>query len=223
MFSWSYQVDIPEGKSFMTKAKKPLTSMVYDHVYASIINGEITCNDTLTESHLASRLEVSKAPVREALLMLCQKNLLRAIPRIGYRVVQISPAQLSKLMESRMVLEMAMLEKSWDSIGDAQIAQLTDIYHRQQEVEARSREVLNRWLCNIEFHLTLAGFSGNEYLQYALKNVLHTSAQAATQCFLGYRNEDENAEYHKQILQALTDRDLEAAKAALTGDIHALL
>lgn len=207
----------------MTKAKKPLTSKVYDFVYTAIINGQINCNDLLTESQLASQLEVSKAPVREALLMLCQRNILCAIPRIGYRVVQISPGQVAKLAESRMVLELSMLEMGWDSIGDEQIAQLSEVYRRQQAVEEQSSPVLNRWFSNIDFHVTLASFCGNECLLEALKTILHTCARAATQCFLGYRNEGEDTAYHEDILRALSARDFEAAKAALTSDIHELL
>ena len=207
----------------MTKAKKPVTSKVYDYLYTSIINGQINCNDLLTEAQLASQLEVSKAPVREALLMLCQGNILCAIPRIGYRVVQISPAQLNKLAEARMILELPMLEMSWPSIGEEQIAQLREVYRQQQEVEAQSQAVLNRWFSNIDFHMALAGFCGNEYLLDSLKTVLHTCARAATQCFLGYRKEGEETAYHEDILQALSDRNLEAAKAALTNDIHELL
>ena len=207
----------------MMKERKPVTSKVYDYVYSSIINAQITCNDLLTESQLASQLEVSKAPVREALLMLCQRNILQAIPRIGYRVVQISPAQVAKLTESRMVLELSMLEKSWPLIGEEQVAHLNDVYRRQQEAEAQPQDVLNRCLGNINFHMALAECCGNEYLLEALNNILHTCARAATQCFLGYRQEHENTEYHEDILRALYARDYEAARAALTSDIHELL
>lgn len=207
----------------MTSEKKPVTNRVYDHVYSSIINGQITCNDMLTEAQLAKQLEVSKAPVREALLMLCQKNILRAIPRTGYQVVQISPAQVAKLTESRMVLELAMLEKSWPSIDEEQIARLNDVYRRQQEVETHPQDVLNRWLSNIEFHMTLAGCCDNEYLLDALGNILHTCVRAATQCFLGYRQEHEDVDYHENILRALSARDYEAARTALKSDIHELL
>ena len=46
---------------------KPLTTKVYDSVYSAIINGEINANDLLSEAKLAEQLQVSKAPVREAL------------------------------------------------------------------------------------------------------------------------------------------------------------
>ena len=67
----------------MVQSSKPLTSMVYERVYSSIINGEITGNDILTESGLVSQFSVSKSPVREALILLCEEGVLKSIPRMG--------------------------------------------------------------------------------------------------------------------------------------------
>lgn len=207
----------------MAIEKKPVTRKVYDFVYDSIVNGQFTCNDLLTESNLATQLNVSKAPVREALLMLCQQNILQALPRVGYRVVQISPVQVNKLVETRMLLELYMLEKGWPTIGEAQIEHLLNVYRSQQKAESQKEAVLNRWRCNIEFHLALAGFCDNEYLLSALEDTLNTCARAATQCFLGYREARKEAKYHEDILAALEAHDYAAAKAALIGDIHELL
>lgn len=73
---------------------------------------EITGNDILTESALVKRLQVSKSPVREALILLCEENILIAIPRLGYKVVQITPGQMAKLIEARYALEPFMLKKA---------------------------------------------------------------------------------------------------------------
>jgi len=89
----------------LVKNTKPLTSMVYERLYGEIVNGTITSNDILTEAALVQKMEVSKSPVREALILLCEENVLQAIPRIGYRVIQITPSQMAKLIEARMALD----------------------------------------------------------------------------------------------------------------------
>ena len=43
----------------------------------------------LTERELVERFQVSKAPIREALLRLCNEEVLTSIPRCGYVVVRI--------------------------------------------------------------------------------------------------------------------------------------
>jgi DNA-binding GntR family transcriptional regulator len=65
------------------RKSKPLTAKVYDEVYSDIINGNYGAQDIITESALVQRFEVSKSPVREALLQLCNEDVLRVIPRLG--------------------------------------------------------------------------------------------------------------------------------------------
>ncbi|MBQ8973468.1 MAG: GntR family transcriptional regulator [Clostridia bacterium] len=207
----------------MAKEQKPVTRRVYDHIYASVINAEITCNDIITESQIAESLMVSKAPVREALIMLCAENILQSIPRLGYRVVQISPMQVKKLTEARMALEPFILEKSWNKIGEREALEMNAFLEWQRSGIAEHPSILERWSGNIDFHMKLASYCENEYLTDSLLRVLRTCVRAATQCFLGYRREKHEAVYHEVIVQALIDRDFVAAKSALVSDIEELL
>ena len=70
---------------------KPLTAKVYEAVYSDIINGSIKPGDIITEGLLIKQFGVSKSPVREALIALCNEDILRSIPRLGYMVVPITP------------------------------------------------------------------------------------------------------------------------------------
>ena len=86
-------------------ASKPLTARVYDEVYSDIINGKYGSQDIITESALVEKYGVSKSPVREALIQLCNEDVVRVIPRLGYMVVQITPKEIRELAEMRTVLE----------------------------------------------------------------------------------------------------------------------
>ena len=103
---------------------KPLTQFVYESLYADVINGVLTPNDILSENALTERFSVSKSPVREALVSLCDDGVLRSIPRVGYKVVQITPAEVRHLEEARCALETFMLRRSFPSIGQREIVLL---------------------------------------------------------------------------------------------------
>lgn len=208
----------------MTRNTKPLTEKVYDFLYREIINGGITSNDILTESSLVSRMQVSKSPVREALILLCEENVLKAIPRIGYLVVQITPGQVTKLIEARYALETFMLEKAWPTLDEVKVAQLK----RQRELckkdEPINTSVYDNWRRNIEFHTLLAGFADNDYLLSALERTLRTSARAANQYFLNVRGIPRGDEdIHDTIVAAVEERDYEKALNALKVDIRQIL
>lgn len=207
----------------MKNGKKTLAQVVYDEVYAAIVNAELTCNDILTEARLAEQLGVSKAPVREALLMLCQENILQSVPRTGYLVTHISPAQIGRLVEARTLLETRMLEMGWPQIGPRQIDEMCSLHSRLQSEKQTRSSIMDRWNGNISFHLTLAGYCGNEYLTDALRQMLRTSARAATLCFQGYRTAGREASYHEELLEALRISSLEKAREALVNDIRELM
>lgn len=203
---------------------KPLTAKVYSYVYTSIINAEINANDLLTEASLAEQLQVSKAPVREALIRLCEENILQVIPRMGYRVMQISPLQIAKLVETRILLESYMLNKSFAIVGEVELTQLENLLKRQRDTAQSNQPVLEKWQANIDFHMMLAGFCGNEYLMDTLHRIMKICAGAAAQCFLnGYSRRDRDVEYHDLIVQKLFEKDLDGAIDAMRKDIRELL
>lgn len=203
---------------------KPLTAKVYDYVYAAIINGEINANDLLSEARLAEHLQVSKAPVREALIRLCEENILQVMPRMGYRAIQISPSQIAKLVETRILLEGYMLQKGFSLIDEVRLTQLKNLLFRQREGKQQQQPVIEKWQDNIDFHIMLAGFCGNEYLLDALRRTMKTCAGAAAQCFLnGYTRRKASIEYHDVIIEKIEQNKLEEALEALRQDIQELL
>ncbi len=208
----------------MTRNTKPVTEMVYDSLYRDIINGSLTSNEILTESSLVSRMQVSKSPVREALILLCEENVLQAIPRTGYLVVQITPGQVTKLIEARYALEMFMLEKSWPTLDEVKLAQLKHQRELCKKDELINTSVYDNWKRNIEFHTLLASFSGNDYLLDALRRTLRTSARAANQYFLNVRGIPRGDEdIHDTIVAAVEEHDYDKALAALKVDIRQIL
>ncbi|MBR3873928.1 MAG: GntR family transcriptional regulator [Clostridia bacterium] len=203
---------------------KPLTTKVYDYVYSAIINGEINANDLLSEAKLAEQLQVSKAPVREALIRLCEENILQVMPRMGYRAIQIAPAQIAQLVEMRILLEGYMLQKAFPLIDEVRLTQLKNLLYRQRKDKNAPQPVIEKWQDNIDFHIMLAGFCGNEYLLDALRRTMKTCAGAAAQCFLnGYSRRKASVEHHDIIIEQLEAGNLDSALEALRQDIQELL
>ncbi len=208
----------------MVKNTKPLTAMVYDYVYGEITNGNLTSNDILTESALVSQMQVSKSPVREALILLCEENVLQVIPRIGYRVVQVTPEQVRQLIEARFALEPFLFEKAWPNIGEAEMAQLEALAARCKAEEPVQTSISDNWRRNIEFHMLLCGFSGNAYLLDMLRRTLKTCARAANQYYINVRGIPcGDTDHHDAIVEAIRARDYARSLAILLEDIREII
>lgn len=207
---------------------KPLTAMVYDEVYSDIINGQYSAQDIITESILVEKYGVSKSPVREALIQLCNEDILRVIPRLGYMVVQISPKEVRELTELRHVMELYMLEKSCALLTEAEMAELDALneFHRK-DAEIRSSPMDN-WQRNMTFHLKLASYAGNQTMYSHLKQVLRRLAGATTQHFGGLERDNpvlkqrSSGTHHIQLVEACRNKDLVRARQILASDINTI-
>lgn len=208
----------------MTQGKKPLTSMVYQSVYDDIINGKLTVNDTLTEGQLIEQLGVSKSPVREALIMLCEENVLQSVPRIGYRVVQIGAKQLEALIDARLAIEPYLLHKAWPKLPGEAVGAIKKRLVTLKADEMVHHSIQDNWRRNIDFHLLLAQYGENEYLSDMLGRVLRASARAASQYFIQVRGIPHGEmDYHDLLVNAIEARDLDKATALLKDDIREIM
>lgn len=87
------------------KEKKSLSHVVYDHLRNKILNNELLPGDKLIEMDIASDLEVSRTPVREALAKLANEHLAENFPRKSYIVSKISMKDAKDLYTVRTALE----------------------------------------------------------------------------------------------------------------------
>ncbi len=77
---------------------------VYQSLRRMVLLGEIRPNERLVETELASRLQVSRTPVREALQRLASDGLI--VSRLpGWVVYEHSPMEIRDLYEARVALE----------------------------------------------------------------------------------------------------------------------
>ena len=79
-----------------------LKEMVYNQLVKDITSGSIKPNEIIVEGSLIKRFQVSKAPVREALIELCKDNFLNNLPRVGYQVVAFSLNEIIYILDFRV-------------------------------------------------------------------------------------------------------------------------
>ncbi|MDU5184467.1 MAG: GntR family transcriptional regulator [Peptoniphilus harei] len=94
-----------------TKAnKKSLSNMVYRDLKEKILKNKLLPGDKLIEMEIASKLDVSRTPVREALKKLEKDGLVTSFPRKSYIVSKISVKEAKNLYIVRKSLEPLCVE-----------------------------------------------------------------------------------------------------------------
>ena len=94
-------------------AKMTLKEQVYNQIFDDIAQGKYQANDILTESKLMEKYQVSKSPVREALIELCKDEVIHSLPRLGYQVVLITLKEVLDILEYRTDIEISGLRRGF--------------------------------------------------------------------------------------------------------------
>jgi DNA-binding GntR family transcriptional regulator len=92
-------------------AKTPAGDRAYQHTKELILSGRLPGGHLFSEGDIATSLEISRTPVREAFLRLEAEELLRLIPKRGAIVVPVPPGDAEDVLDLREALESAAVRR----------------------------------------------------------------------------------------------------------------
>ena len=196
-------------------AKESFKSRAYAALKEAISNMNIYGSDApllLDERDLSERLGASRTPIREAVAMLEQEGLLRAVPRRGILVVRRTKAEIIQMIEAWAALESMAARLATLRASDEAIAKLR-FYFKAFDLDRIERERCDEYSsANIAFHQALIRLSGSKLLASMTDNLfLHVRAIRHRTIFEMDRAQRSAAD-HKEILRALEARDAEKAE-----------
>ncbi|GAA6200160.1 GntR family transcriptional regulator [Aquicoccus sp. SU-CL01552] len=86
------------------KNKRRMKDVIYDEYLGRIRRGEITDEDRLVDTAVAEEFNVSRMPVRDALMRLVHEGYLASSTR-GFTLPKLEPRQILEIFELRRLLE----------------------------------------------------------------------------------------------------------------------
>ena len=185
-----------------------LSKKIYDSLLEDILSGEIGGQIFLSEALVAEKYGVSKAPVRDALHLLCSQGYLISFPRKGYTIKIHSDQDLREMQQVRLHLEKLSVELTIQNASGKDIDSLRQFIHTQRvEFETDPRKT---W--NTMFHMRLAEISGNKFLPEALQGLLHFVSRVHIRASTDFAE-------HELIVEALKNRNLPKAIEYLEKDL----
>jgi DNA-binding GntR family transcriptional regulator len=144
--------------------RQRLADNVYDQLLQAIREGEISEEMQLVQEKLAEQLQISRTPVREALLRLEREGILVSSPRGGFSLYRMSPPEVSKLYQARAAVE-----------GQA-ARMLADLNKRlktfiRREESASLQSVEDYFGVNRNIHRSIVEATDNRYLLEMFDNI----------------------------------------------------
>ena len=188
----------------------------------AIISGDLEPGRQLSENELATRLGVSRTPVREALVRLRDDHLVEIVPQLGTFVTLISEAAVADAYFVREALECAAVREAATHAQKQDIAALRAILARQNDV--RAAQDYPRWyVLNDEFHRALSDLSGHPVAWTLICRVSGHLDRIRRLSLPQPRYLDQMLGEHRLILKAITRGDPDAAEDAMRHHLSMVL
>lgn len=201
-------------------AAKPesLTEIVFETLQEAIVNEGLAPGQRVSEAGLAQQLNVSKTPVREALMQLRNVGLVEMAGR-GLRVVQPSARNIRNAYELRAGLERTAASYAGERASAEDTEELLRIagesLNRARDGDADGFRVSDR-----RFHEAIAAAARNDILERAIRDSLILTRVLRERDVPVSGKSVVCAEEHLRIARALHSRDSEAAATELWDHIH---
>ena len=164
--------------------------------------------DRFTENDVSERLQVSRTPVRQALLRLQQEGQVEVLFRNGWRVLPFDFERFDQLYDLRVLIETEAVQRLCEGRvrGDpAQSAAILDSLAKRWLVPKSRRSVDPHEVClwDEQFHLSLVQATGNAEMLRAHQDITDRIRVIRRLDFTQRPRIDATFEEHGKILQGI--------------------
>lgn len=218
-----YQTAQPNDRNWTMAASQPSAAVrgIYGQIRQDIISLRLRPGTRLSENELALRFGTSRAPVREAIIRLVEEGLIEVLPQRGSFVTRISLSAMERARFVREALEVAVVRRAAERGLPSDTMEQVAAAIITQENACDDTERFT--LADDAFHRLIAESIGVAQIWAVLERekshldrIRFLSLPAATPVNVLIAQ-------HRRILEAITQRDMEAADRAMRTHLSEVL
>ena len=201
---------------------KPITlrEQVFDEIQRAILELRLKPGDHIREQEIAKALEVSRAPVREALVLLERDGLVKISPNRGCFVRKFNKKDIREIFALRIGLENLAARLIIDKLTEQDFEYLEALIQEQRESIAM-HDTTEASTADLAFHLYLVNLADNSRLLRSWQSIAmqYTLLRWYTQTTGLDQNRGWAIKSHQAILEGLRARDVDQV-AHVNWDIN---
>ena len=203
----------PEGLPSIGE-RTSLRERVAESLRAALVSGRMVPGTTYSIPALAEQFGVSATPVREAMLDLVNEGIMSAVPNKGFRVVELSDAELDQIAELRRLLEVPTVGDLAGAIDRAAVRRLRALADAVSDA-ARRGDVVGYVEADRELHLALLAEAGNPRLVEMVGRLRDQSRLYGLEQLAADGVLVDSAAEHMRLIDALESGDRRAAERVM--------
>ncbi|EGQ8441489.1 GntR family transcriptional regulator [Vibrio cholerae] len=211
----------PLVRQASTEKESTKSENLTEYLIEAIVEGQLAPGGKISEPELAKQFQVSRGPLREALMRVEGLGLIERIPHIGARVIQLSPVKLVELYAVREALEGMAARLAARNITEIELAGLESLLstHSTHIDQVEGASYFHQQ-GDFDFHYRIIQASRNQQLIGLLCDELyHLLRMYRYQSPRSHSRPVEALEEHKFILRAIRQRDEELAEMLMRRHI----
>ena len=186
---------------------KSSTLIAYECIKKMILDNSLSPGDQILEQVLADQIQLSRTPVREALVRLKQEGLIELVPRHGIRVLPLSPEDMREIYEVLIALEPMATEML--TLRKPTREEIAPLLKACEDMEiSLAKDDLEMWAtADANFHSNLIALSGNKRLAAMVLMVWEQSHRARMFTLRLRPKPIQSTKEHRQIVNAILSGD----------------
>jgi DNA-binding GntR family transcriptional regulator len=195
-----------------------LQEQAYQALKSAILSGELASGQRLVETQIASKLQVSRTPIREAIRLLLHENLVSVEANGLMRVAVVSIEDAEHLYDCRIALEQLSVVGACQNATQEQLTELASMVEEAEKLVASKPTKLTSFrLLDLDyrFHRLLAQASGNPWLVSLLDRVFDQMQLLRIQTTQNNNKVLEIRTEHRRIYEPVRSRQPEEAYKAI--------
>ena len=190
---------------------RPLQEGAYIYIRDKVLSGQLLPNVLYSETKMAAELNISRTPMKDALVRLSQERLIDILPSKGFRLHQMSREDILQTCQARTAVEgycaMQLARSRHTPAAQATLQTMEDsqaAMGRLLSGEETGEEPMGAFLtCDLQFHQALVDFSGNDELRQLFNSYHYRLCFIAQEAFQQEGRFRNAYQEHRQILDAI--------------------
>jgi DNA-binding GntR family transcriptional regulator len=196
---------------------KPTAELIADQLREHIVQGRFRPGQQINESMLATQLNTSRGPLREALQRLCQEGILVSHRNRGVFVLELSQDDIQEIYDVREAVETAcahmLLAAGPEKVKKTAKNLKSVITNMAKNVAAANWEALAK--LDMDFHTSFVAGTGNSRMIRIYQTLAAESRMCILSLEVAYPRVDVLVTEHQRLLDLLLAGDEEALKQAI--------
>lgn len=199
---------------------RPLRDQIYPLVRGLILSGIIRPGEVIDEKAIAAQLDVSRTPVREAVMRLSDERLVDVVAQSGTRAARMDRKAIEESFLIRRALEMESAAQAAVHMAQDHADRLHDILARHERA-VEKRQYAEAIARDDEFHRAITEISDLPRLWSTIE-ISKAQLDRCRHMMLPRAGQAEaTLEQHREIIRGLNSRDPARAAAAMKAHLDA--